>query len=657
MVRTLFKTFLVALLLLVLAAAGIHRSGRTREVLGQLLKPRHGFDLAHKAPRLDYADPASWLALPDRQDRADLVPIGVEDGGVQGGGPVDVFFVHPTTYLHREDWNDPLAPGTATEENTQWVLANQASAYNGCCKVHAPRYRQTSIFRAYADAETRRQATELAYGDVEAAFDYFLAHMSRGRPFVLAGHSQGTRHARRLLARRISGTPLAKRMVAAFLPGSDLVHEELDAMPDIHACAHETDLHCVVHWATFGEGGAAPRPLAGGTRREGDHVLCTNPLSWKIDEARADRSLARGAVLPSGRFNIQFWRSDRARGIAFEPLSAPIPEHTWAQCRNGNLIVEAQIDNGFSAYGLGRDRNYHGLDYALFYMDIRENAKRRVAAYLARGDPAVVEAGYVAALAAEHAGDAPHASPAARSAVKAPIVESAVVYASVGGEEVRGFLARPEETEGAAAILLIHEWWGLNDNIRAMARRLAAEGYVALAVDLYGGAVATEPEAARELMGTAMANPRAALENLRQAHRYLESEHGARRTGSIGWCFGGGWSLQAALLLRGELDAAVMYYGRVETDRDRLALLETPLLGLFAGQDRAVSVESVRAFEKTLSELGKPAQIHVYEGADHAFANPSGTRYQPEAAQDAWRRTVAFFRETLLAPDREEATP
>jgi carboxymethylenebutenolidase len=148
-----------------------------------------------------------------------------------------------------------------------------------------------------------------------------------------------------------------------------------------------------------------------------------------------------------------------------------------------------------------------------------------------------------------------------------------------------------------------------------------------------------------------MAQPESILENLRQAHRFLVSEQGAPRTGSIGWCFGGGWSLQAALALPGELDASVMYYGRVETDPARLATLETPLLGLFGGDDGGIPVAGVRAFERELAALGKPAEIQIYEGAGHAFANPSGTRYQPEAAEDAWRRTLEFFQQQLQVRD------
>jgi carboxymethylenebutenolidase len=254
------------------------------------------------------------------------------------------------------------------------------------------------------------------------------------------------------------------------------------------------------------------------------------------------------------------------------------------------------------------------------------------------------------AMTAEHAADAPVASPASLTMPRVPVSETRIIYATLGSTTVRGFLARPESTEKAPGILVIHEWWGLNDNIRAMTRRLAGEGYVALAVDLYAGEVAEGPDAARRLMQAAMAQPESILENLRQAHRFLVKEQGAPRTGSIGWCFGGGWSLQAALALPGELDASVLYYGRLETDPARLAALETPLLGLFGSEDAGIPVEGVRAFERKLEALGKPAEIRIYEGAGHAFANPSGTLYQPEAAEDAWRRTLDFFRENLQAP-------
>lgn len=256
---------------------------------------------------------------------------------------------------------------------------------------------------------------------------------------------------------------------------------------------------------------------------------------------------------------------------------------------------------------------------------------------------------YADRMAAEHADDVPTAGLASTEGTEdAPVSSETVTYATVAGKAVRGYLARPEGTtaeSGLPGIIVIHEWWGLNDNVETMARMLARQGYVALAVDLYGGKSAETPAGARTLMSSV--DESAAEDNLRQAYAYLAKDWSAPRVGVIGWCFGGGWSLRAALLLSEKIDATVIYYGRLVTERDRLATLDMPILGIFGAEDQGIPVEGVREFESTLKELGKPATIHVYEGAGHAFANPSGQRYRPEAAKDAWQKTVAFFAQHL----------
>lgn len=249
---------------------------------------------------------------------------------------------------------------------------------------------------------------------------------------------------------------------------------------------------------------------------------------------------------------------------------------------------------------------------------------------------------YADRMAAEHEGDTAEASGAATDA---PALEGEdVVYAHIEGQDVHGFLVRPAEpVAGNPAILVIHEWWGLNDNVRNMARKLADEGYVALAVDLYRGQVAEDRDGARAIMSAAMGNPGLLEDNLRQAYGYLEASEGAERIGSIGWCFGGGWSLQAALLHPDSLDAAVIYYGRLVTDPAELAPLQVPVLGLFGSEDQGIPVEQVREFEQAMNDAGKDVEVHVYEGAGHAFANPTGNRYQAEAAEQAWAETTEFL--------------
>ena len=248
----------------------------------------------------------------------------------------------------------------------------------------------------------------------------------------------------------------------------------------------------------------------------------------------------------------------------------------------------------------------------------------------------------------EHADDTPVASAATTGADTLDVVGEDIVYATVNGAEVSGYLVQPNEMEGPLpGVIVIQEWWGLNDNIRAMAEKIAALGYTALAVDLYSGQVADNREAAYQYMTEAMEDEDALVENLMQAHAYLAEEHATPRVGSIGWCFGGGWSLRIALALPTELDAAVIFYGQLDTDRSHLESLQLPILGLFGQDDRGIPEEQVLEFAAVLDDLGKEADITIYPNADHAFANPSGGRYNAEAADDAWNRTVAFFGEYL----------
>jgi carboxymethylenebutenolidase len=245
-------------------------------------------------------------------------------------------------------------------------------------------------------------------------------------------------------------------------------------------------------------------------------------------------------------------------------------------------------------------------------------------------------------MAHQHEGDEPVATEAAMAEPAAEVETQTVVYATVNGQQAQGYLARPMGVEGPLpGIIVIHEWWGLNDNIRSMTEQLAAEGYRALAVDLYEGASASTPDEAQNLMRAALDKAPELTENLKQAYAYLAD--GGQKVGTIGWCFGGGWSLATALALPEDIDATVIYYGRLVTDAAELRKLGMPILGFFGSEDEGIPVESVKAFESALKEAGKNASIHIYEGANHAFANPSGQNYQPEPANDAWQKTLAFF--------------
>lgn len=219
------------------------------------------------------------------------------------------------------------------------------------------------------------------------------------------------------------------------------------------------------------------------------------------------------------------------------------------------------------------------------------------------------------------------------------------------GEELtvlgaRMYLSLPEDaTAPLPAVIVIHEWWGLNDHIRHWTDRLAADGYAALAVDLYDGAVATDRDTALSLMQGV--DETQATKVLDAAHRFLAEDErvGAEKRGVVGWCFGGGWSLQHALNHQ-NLDAAVIYYGRLETDPKLLSAIAAPVMGVFGNQDAGIPPASVDAFAAAMKEAGKELELHRYD-ANHAFANPSSGRYNPEAAEDAWSHTRAFFAKHL----------
>jgi carboxymethylenebutenolidase len=236
------------------------------------------------------------------------------------------------------------------------------------------------------------------------------------------------------------------------------------------------------------------------------------------------------------------------------------------------------------------------------------------------------------------------ASPQVAAAPQRPVVAETLPYAEVDEELVYGHFVFPADmVDPLPGVIVIHEWWGLNDGVRAMADRIAAEGYVVLAVDLFNGVSTQSPAEARELMVTVLEKNTLAEENIRQAYQFLVDSGQAPRIGVLGWDFGGGWALNTAMLYPDELDAAVIYYGQVTADDRRLAPLNVPILGLFGEDDRGIPVASVRTFEQALERLGKNYEIEVYPGAAHAFADASGANYNAAVAEQAWGRALAFL--------------
>lgn len=223
-----------------------------------------------------------------------------------------------------------------------------------------------------------------------------------------------------------------------------------------------------------------------------------------------------------------------------------------------------------------------------------------------------------------------------------------VTFPSVNGN-ASGYLAVPTTAGKKPGLIVIQEWWGVDNWIRENTDRYAKEGYVALAVDLYRGKTATTPDEAHELM-RGMPEDRA-MADLIAAFNYLAARPDVdpKYIGVVGWCMGGGYALALATN-EPRIAASAIHYGRLVTDRDAITKISGPLLGTFGSEDRGIPAADVKTFGQELTKYGKLSDIKIYEGAGHAFMNPNNKEgYNAEAAKDAWARLDSFFDRNLRA--------
>ncbi len=231
--------------------------------------------------------------------------------------------------------------------------------------------------------------------------------------------------------------------------------------------------------------------------------------------------------------------------------------------------------------------------------------------------------------------------------VRADAPRTETVQFPSGTETVSGFLAMPEKPGRYPALVVIHEWWGLTDWVKEQAQKLAEQGYIALAVDLYKGQVTTDPEVAHELM-RGLPQDRA-VSDLKAGFAYLATRKDVDRDhiGSIGWCMGGGYALQLAIH-EPHLAACVVNYGALPTDPNDIQQIFAPVLGSFGANDRGITPTDVQGFEKTMRGMNRRIDVKIYDGAGHGFENSTNTAgYRPDAAADAWARTLAFLGKTM----------
>jgi carboxymethylenebutenolidase len=226
------------------------------------------------------------------------------------------------------------------------------------------------------------------------------------------------------------------------------------------------------------------------------------------------------------------------------------------------------------------------------------------------------------------------------------VTSKEVTYKS-GDETVKGILYTPEGKGPFPGIVVIHEWWGLNDWVKDQASKLADQGYVALAIDLYRGKVGTTPEEAHEIMRGVPEDR--ANRDLEASFQFLASQPNVKpdRIGAIGWCMGGGYALDLALE-QPKLAALVINYGHLATDPSAISKINAPMIGFFGALDRGITPDDVKQFSAAVDEAGKKIDVTIYPDAGHAFENPNNKDgYRPADAADAWNKTVIFLASTL----------
>ncbi|RLD21329.1 MAG: DUF3089 domain-containing protein [Bacteroidetes bacterium] len=324
-------------------------------LIGCTTNPKGNFVPDAVPPTPDYSDESSWAALPGRLDSADLLPSG-DMVDRQMTADVDVFFLHPTTYIGKKGdkmWNADVDNEKLNVRTDKSSIKYQATIFNGVGRVYAPRYRQAHLEAFYTKKKKADAAKALAvaYEDVKAAFEYYMDHYNEGRPIVIACHSQGTLHAAKLMKEYFDGGELKDKLVAAYLIGMPV---KGDFFTEIPACETPEQTGCYCTWRTVKDGYYPKKFYVPNA-----NIIVTNPLTWTLDKGYAPAELNSGAVLK--KFH-----------------KGPIDHFIDARADDGLLMVSRPKIPGVPVLP---SRNYHVADMNFFYVNIRENAQLRVESY------------------------------------------------------------------------------------------------------------------------------------------------------------------------------------------------------------------------------------------------------------------------------------
>ena len=325
-----------------------------RNYLSSFTVPKFEFNEETKFIPLSYNDLDFWAAHPKKVDSADVSPDGFNFDR-QKISDVDVFFVHPTTFVSSKSWNQAINKdiiknkGRPIRYLQEWSLRDQASIFNSCCKVYAPYYRQATLASFLSLNGNGGKALNFAYQDVRDAFRFFINNFSQDRPFIIAGHSQGSRHIIQLLSEEIIGSELMERLVVAYTIGYPS-----SPIPGLGVCKHSKQFNCHISWNTEAVG------ING--RKANANEICVNPLSWEANKELISKDKNFGSISFSEN----------------KELSLNL---VGAQCIDGKLLINSFDSKYFKYMPFGKGI-YHHYDFSLFYINIRENVEERVLAFL-----------------------------------------------------------------------------------------------------------------------------------------------------------------------------------------------------------------------------------------------------------------------------------
>ncbi len=297
-------------------------------------------------PAPDYSWESNWAALPFRQDYADLTPDATITDQ-QSSAVADVFYIHPTVFDTKKVWNANVVDIETNHNVDTKAILNQATIFNGSCRVYAPRYRQMTLSGFHTkDTASKNIALKVAYSDIKAAFEYYMKHYNQGRPFIIAAHSQGTVHGTWLVREIIDNKPIQRQLIAAYLVGFPMGQDKFKAIP---VCNSPTQIGCVAHWATYIEG-EAPKDSVWYK-----NAVVTNPVNWKSDGTPAAGSEHLGIV----------WKN-----------------YQYDNNKHLETSTYKNVLNLQNIYPIKVKKNLHIGDYNLFWMNVRQNAGDRVEAFV-----------------------------------------------------------------------------------------------------------------------------------------------------------------------------------------------------------------------------------------------------------------------------------